>query len=80
MGIISLKMDFTGQSNVTPRLGRMFTTDTISKVQSVGYLDKFVKNLNISILKTDTIMVAASDQSRLFRVLTIKPNIRLIVI
>jgi hypothetical protein len=55
----------------------MLTPDTMAKATSAGYLDKFVKNENIAVFKTDGIMVAASDDTRWCKVIITNGSIQL---
>lgn len=61
MAIISLQMDFVGEANSTPRLGRLNTTDSGAQVLSPGYLDSFVHINSIAIYPTDLIAVVTTD-------------------
>lgn len=80
MAILSLKMDFPGQIGVTPRLGKLFVNDTIAQATSAGFLNSYVKNTNTAIFRTDTIDVAASDDTKLCKVVLTGSSIQLVAI
>ena len=55
-------MDFAGQSNIHPRLGRLFTDEsTLAEVAAAGFLDEEIESQNLALLTSDFIAVAATD-------------------
>lgn len=58
MPILEFKMDFSGQSNVDPRLGRMVSDDILSVVTSVNYIKSAAESQGIGLLSTDFIAVS----------------------
>lgn len=59
MSIISLQMDFPGQADVVPRIGRLNTDDPIDNLTDVGYLNDYVLKNNIALFNSDIIQGAA---------------------
>lgn len=55
MSIINLHMDFPGQNEVYPRLGRLVTNDSQSTITTAGYLDKYCKLVGIELTGSDII-------------------------
>lgn len=80
MTILSLKMDFPGQVSVIPRQGKLFTNNTIAQATAAGFLNTYVKNTNTPIFKTDTVSVAASDDTKLCKVVLTGSSIQLVAI
>jgi len=80
MAILNLKMDFTGQVGVNPREGKLLTDNTIAQATASGFLDAFIRNLNIALFKTDAILVAASDDTKLCKVVLTGSSVQLVAI
>jgi len=78
MTIKNLRLDFSGQLDA-PRYGKMLTTDTMATATSAGYLNNFVKSENIPIFTTDGILVSASDDTRMCKVIITSDSIQLSV-
>lgn len=65
MTISLVVMDVVGQSGM-PRLGRMITDSTLATVATAGFLDQYLANENVALLKSDFIAVSASDGNHWF--------------
>ena len=61
MGILSLTLDLVGETNVVPRLLRMYTTDTLSTITAAGYLNENASGLGFTFNQTDVLFAAYSD-------------------
>ena len=54
-------MDFAGQLNIAPRLGRLHTDSTKAQVTTAGFLDDLIQSEGLALLTSDFLFVAASD-------------------
>lgn len=68
MSITYLKMDFVGEQGVTPRLGRMVSTDNFATITTANYLTAYANGLNIAFEPTDMIAATYSDGRGWFNV------------
>lgn len=59
MGILSLQMDFPGQVGVSPRRGKMITTDNLATITAAGYLNNY-STIGQNFYPTDIIDVVYS--------------------
>ena len=60
--MLTVVMDFAGQSNINPRLGRLFTDEhTLSQVAAAGFLDMLIQSENLALLESDFMAVAATN-------------------
>lgn len=69
MSVYSFTINFPGQNNgVTPRIGHLFAPDnTLAEVTTAGYLDRYIKEQNFSVLHTDIIAVRASNGAQFYK-------------
>ena len=67
MAVLSFRMDFPGQNNVVPRLGRLYSDDVLATVAGAGYLNPILSAQSISVTAADIIAVAASNGNEFYR-------------
>lgn len=68
MSVKNFKISFAGEAEVvTPRLGRLHSTDTLAVVTAAGYLDVYLKSSGFSLRATDLVAVVASDGSQWYK-------------
>jgi hypothetical protein len=69
MPITFLKMDFVGEQGVSPRLGRMITTDAFEDITQEDYVVPYANAQNIAFEPTDMIAISYSDGRGWFNVM-----------
>jgi len=57
MALKSIQMEFAGQAGVSPRLGRMVTTDNLAAITTAGYLNNNSNATGINFSASDFIFV-----------------------
>ncbi len=68
MSINSFYINFAGETNIVPRLGRLYAPDnTLAQVISAGFLDSYLRANSVSLLPTDLVAVVASNGSQWYR-------------
>ncbi len=75
MSIKEFHINFPGQVDIKPRLGHLYTTDTLSQVTTAGYLNPYMKAQNFDVKPTDVILVAASNGRQFYKVVIDSSNV-----
>ena len=81
MSINQLKMVFTGEVEVTPRIGRLYApNNTLAQIATAGYLDVYIKANSVSILPTDFIAAVGSDGHQWYKPVFTAGSCQLVVL
>lgn len=67
MSVLSFKINFAGENDSVPRLGRLHVSNTIAEATAAGYLDEYIRANSISLLPTDLVALVASDGSQWYK-------------
>lgn len=65
MSVKSFYINFPGETNIVPRLGRLWAPDnTLAEVTAAGFLDDYLRAASVSLLPTDMVAAVCSDGSQ----------------
>lgn len=68
MSVNSFFINFAGETNVVPRLGRLYApNNTLAQVIAAGFLDVYLKANSVSLLPTDLVAAVCSNGSQWYR-------------
>lgn len=68
MSVYSFYINFPGETNIVPRLGRLYApNNTLAEVTAAGYLDSYLRANSVSLLPTDVVCAVASNGSQWYR-------------
>ena len=68
MSVLNFKISFAGENEeIVPRLGRLYSSDTLATVSSAGYLNNYIQSSGFSILPTDVIFAVCSNGTQIYK-------------
>lgn len=68
MAVQQIKMDFAGESNIVPRLGRLYApNNSLAQIEAVGFLNQYIQTQNLVLYPTDFIACVGSDGQKWLR-------------
>ncbi len=67
MTVQSLRVNYPGNNDLTSRLVRLNSTDTISTCTAAGYLNNYLVMNSIPLYTTDFVHLAASNGTQIYK-------------